>query len=191
MPVHRLEQFVGEMDRRAVAGRCHVQLSGIGFYIGDELGNVVGRDRRIDLQHVGHARHAGDRREVAFQIELGIVEERGVDRIHCGDKQQRVAVRRRRRDRFAGEIAGGAGPVLDDHRLAESAGYELSDQAGDNVGRAAGRESENQPDRAARIGLRACDTRQGRQSGGARRKTKKLPASQSQITAIHTSRRRG
>ena len=32
---HGLEQLTGQVDRCAIAGRCHVQLAGIGFGIGD------------------------------------------------------------------------------------------------------------------------------------------------------------
>jgi hypothetical protein len=142
------------MDRRAVAGRSHVQLAGIGFGVGDELGDIVGRNGRVDVQHVRHARDAGDRREITLQIELEVIKERRVDRVDGSHEKQRVTVGRRARDRFTGEIAGCAGPILDDHRLADPVGHLLRDQARHDVGRAAGGKAQDQPYRTARIGLR-------------------------------------
>ena len=78
---HHLEQLAGDMLRRAVAGRRHVDLAGIGFGIGDELGNRLGRNRWIDLHDDGHADDARDRRDVADEIEIELVVERRVDRV--------------------------------------------------------------------------------------------------------------
>src|SRR5262245_2743404 len=41
---HYLEQFGREVHRGPAAGRDHVDLAGIGFGIGDELGNGLGRE---------------------------------------------------------------------------------------------------------------------------------------------------
>ena len=41
------------------------------------------RNRRVHLHHVGHAHDAGDRREVADEIEIELVVERRVDRQGC------------------------------------------------------------------------------------------------------------
>ena len=64
---------------------------------------------------------------------------------------QRVAVRRGIGDIASAERAAGAGPVLDDHRLAEI-GLQLgANETGHNVAGAAGGEINDQMDRPARI----------------------------------------
>ena len=78
---HHLEQFAGDMGRRSVAGRRHVDLARIGLGIGDELGNGLGRNRWIDHHDIGHADDACDRRDVADEIEIELVVERRVDRV--------------------------------------------------------------------------------------------------------------
>ena len=71
-----------------------------------------------------------------------------------GPEQQRVAVGRRLGDHLTRDIAVGAGTVLDHHRLAEPHGQRLRQQAGNDVGRAAGRKRHHELDRADRIVLR-------------------------------------
>src|SRR2546422_6104935 len=43
-----LEQLAGDMQRRPDPARAHVDLARTGFGIGNELGNRLRRDRRID-----------------------------------------------------------------------------------------------------------------------------------------------
>ena len=50
---HHLEQLAGDVVRRPVASRRHVELAGIGLGIGDELGNGLGRNRWIHLHDIG------------------------------------------------------------------------------------------------------------------------------------------
>ena len=52
-------------------------------------------------------------------------------------------------ERLRGELAAGAGLVLDDDRLAEHLAQPLGQQPGDGIGAAAGGEADQQPDRAA------------------------------------------
>ena len=66
----------------------------------------------------------------------------------------RVAVGRRARDPADADGAAGAGRVLDDDGLAERAAHALGHDAGDGVGRTAGRERHDHGDRPRRIGLR-------------------------------------
>ena len=54
------------------------------------------------------------------------------------DQQQRVAVGGSAHDRLGGDIAAGAGPVLDDEWLAKPLRQPLTHQARDNVWHAAG-----------------------------------------------------
>ena len=74
-----LEQFAGHVDRRAVAGRRHVELAGIGLGVGDQFGDRLDRQRRVHHHHVGKADDARDRLDIAQEIEIELVVERGVD----------------------------------------------------------------------------------------------------------------
>src|SRR5581483_9749506 len=69
---HELEQLAGDVRHAAVARRCHVDLAGIGLRVGDELGNGFGRHARIDHHDLGYAHDAGNRRNVANEIETEI-----------------------------------------------------------------------------------------------------------------------
>ena len=105
-------------------------------------GTRLGRNRRIYHHDVGAADDARDRRDVADEIEIELVVERRVDRVRRTDQEQRVAVRGRAHDRLGGDIAAGARPVLDDELLAEPLRQPLTHQAREDVGRAAGGESQ-------------------------------------------------
>ena len=163
-------------DVGAVAGRRHVDLARIGLGVGDELGNGLGRNRWIDHHDNGNAADARDRRDVADEIEIELVVERRVDRVRRSDQEERIAVRRRAHDRLGGDIAASARPVLDDELLAEPLRQPLTDQARDDVGRAAGGEADDDAHRPRRIGLRPRDARHGRQRGSARGQMQKLSA---------------
>src|SRR5262252_7014394 len=101
------------------AGRGHADLARIGLGIGDELGNRLGRNRWMYRYDVGLPVNAGDRRDVADEIETKLVIERGVDGIPTADHEQRVAVRRCAHDRIGADIAAAARSVLDDKLLTE------------------------------------------------------------------------
>ena len=89
---HHLEQLAGDMWPWFRCRPRHVDLAGICFGVGDELGNGLGRNRRIHLHDIGHAHDAGDRRNVANEIEIELVVERRVDRVRRSDQEERVAV---------------------------------------------------------------------------------------------------
>ena len=118
-------------------------------------GDRVRRHRRVHHHRVGHVGEQRDRREILHAVERHGGEQRVVHRVHAhGVEQERVAVRRRARDRAGADIAGSAGAVLDHDRLAHRLMQMRCDDARQNVGRAAGRPRHQQRDRAARIGLR-------------------------------------
>ena len=94
-----------------------------------------------------------DRRDVADEIEIEFVVERRVDRVAATDQEQRVAVRRRSYDDFGADITAGTRPVLDDEWLAEPLRQPLTDQAREDVGRAARGKADNHVHRPRRIGL--------------------------------------
>jgi hypothetical protein len=77
--------------------------------------------------------HAGDRRDVAEEIELQILIERCVDGVGRDRHQHGVAIRRGARGGFSAEIAAGARPIVDNELLAELLGQPLSSQARDDV----------------------------------------------------------
>ena len=140
---HRHEQLGRQMDGGAVAGGGIADLAGIGFRIGDELGDGLGRHRRVHLHDVRPIRDAGDRRDVVEEVVRQLLVERGVDRVRRRDDHQRVAVGRRRDDRLRRHIAAGARPVLHDDLLAEPVRQTLRHDARHDVGRPAGRESDD------------------------------------------------
>jgi hypothetical protein len=85
--------------------------------------------------------------------------------VHGGE--QRVAVGRRLGDHLRGDDRVGAGPVLDDDRLAEIFAQPLPDHAGENVGRPAGRERHHDADRPLGIARRRIGgLRAGRRDAG-------------------------
>ena len=152
---HHLEQFAGHMTGRAVAGRRHGDFARIGLGVSDEFRNCLGREFGVDHDDIGQTRGARDRRDVANEI---VVERRPVqcrvDDVRRADRQQRIAVGGRTHDGLGGDIARGAGPILDDDRLTETLLQPLPDHAGEKVRRAAGRKADQNADRPRRIGVR-------------------------------------
>jgi hypothetical protein len=114
---------------------------------------------------VGFTAKACDRCDVADEIEIELVVERGVDRVRRSDKEKRIAVRRCAHDYPCGYVAACTGSVLDDKWLAQLFGQPLTHQARQDVGRTAWRKADDDMYRPRRIGLRPCDARYGRQSG--------------------------
>jgi hypothetical protein len=92
-----------------------------------------------------------DRREIAQRVERHAAVEMWIDRDLAVRKQPyRVAVGRRLGDQLGGDVAVRARPVLDDHRLAERLRQLLRQHARRDVGRAAGRDRNDEADRARR-----------------------------------------
>ena len=150
---HRHEQLTREMDRRAVAGGRKTDLAGIGLGVGDEFGDGLRRHRGMDLHHIWPVREARDRHDVFEKIVGKLAVERRVDGVRRRDKQQRVTVRRRRDDRLRRDIAPRPGSVLHDHLLTQPFRQRLRHDAGDDVGRPAGRKADDQAQGTRRIGL--------------------------------------
>jgi hypothetical protein len=78
-------------------------------------------------QHAGTARNRGDWSEVADNIEIECLIERGVPCIGGSGEKERVAVRRRFGDCFGGKRAAGARAILDDKLLAKVLRQPLGD----------------------------------------------------------------
>ena len=87
------------------------------------------------------------------RIELEIVVQCCIDGVGRYGHQHGVAVRRRARGSFGGEIATGSWPIINDELLAELLSQPLCGQARDNVGPATGREAHNDLHGSRRIGL--------------------------------------
>ena len=173
---HHLEQFGGDVGDPADAARTVGELARIRLGIGDELGNRLGRNRWMYHHDKGTADEARDRRDVADEIEIELVVKRRIDRVRRTDQEQRVAVRRRAHDRLGGDVAAGARPVLDDEWLAEPLRQPLTDQAREDVVRAAGGKADDDAHRPRRIGLRPSEARHGRERGSTRCQMQKLAA---------------
>jgi hypothetical protein len=93
----------------------------------------------------------GDRCDVAQKIVIEIVVDRGVDGVRRPDQKERIPVARRSHDGLSGDVAGGAGPVLDDDRLTQLAGKPFPYQAPENVVGAAGWKADDEVYRTCRI----------------------------------------
>ncbi len=110
--------------------------------------------RRIGVEHEVDAVDRRHRRDVAHEVVAEVLHQRRVDGVRRRGEEQRVAVGRRPHHRFGAERAAGAGPVLDHDGLAQLPRQPLRGKPRDDVDLAAGRETDDQLDRASRIGLR-------------------------------------
>src|SRR5262245_30805799 len=87
-----------------------------------------------------------------------------------------MAVGGRTRHCLDGDVARSTRPVLDDEWLAETLRQPLTNQAREDVRRAARGEADNDAHRSRRIGLRPRDTRSRWQYGRARGQMQKISA---------------
>ena len=93
-PVMKLNSSPATCCDEPTAAGGEVDFARIGFGVGDEFGNGLGRERRIHLHDQRQQVDAGDRRDVADEIVIELRVERGVDFVGRGRPQQRVAVGR-------------------------------------------------------------------------------------------------
>src|SRR6516165_6160918 len=114
--------------------------------------------------HVRYPHDTADRCDVPNKIETEVCVECGVNRIRGANLQKRIAIGGCLHDRFGGDIAGSARPVLDHELLAKSLRQPLTHEACDDVGSPASREADDDAHRSRRIGLRSCDPRDNRAS---------------------------
>src|SRR5262249_60235037 len=116
------------MGWTSAASRRHADLAWIGFGVGNEFRNRLGRNGWVHRYQKGPL---DDRNgcDVADEIEIEVVIEGRVD---CGSSirtKERIAVSGRTYDCFGGDIAGGAWPVLDDECVTEPLCERLAHQA--------------------------------------------------------------
>ena len=130
-----------------------VELARLCFRPGDQLLQRLGAVGGEHRQHRYGLGRQGDRHEVVERIvgqalvEKLVHHQRRIDR-----HEQRVAVGRRLRGRLGADQRVGAGPVLDQDRLAPVLAHLLADDARHDVARAARRERHDDADRPVGIG---------------------------------------
>lgn len=112
----------------------------------------------------------------------------GVDGVHRGSQQQRVAVWGRTHHRVGRNIGGGTRLVLDDKWLTESLGQPLAQQPRQDVAQAAGRETGDDPHRSGRVILRPRKPRASPESNCRDAALKKPAASQFHNVLPHKGR---
>ena len=104
-----LEQLAHHVRDRAVAGRRIGQLAGFALGQLDEVGDVPGRDFRVDGHDVGHGGQVRDGREVLLAIERQVRVDGRVDAVRAdGGDSQGIAVRRAAGNKGAADRAAGA-----------------------------------------------------------------------------------
>jgi len=113
----------------------------------DQLGGVLGRDRRMHQAEQRRPHDIGDRREVGDEIVIELLIKRIVDGVDGVRHEQRMAVRGRPRRHLGADVVAAAGPVLDHEGLPEPLGQPLRNEARDEVGAAAGRGRDQDADR--------------------------------------------
>src|SRR6266540_4017088 len=99
------------MARASNLARRHVDLAWISLGISDELRDRASWNRWIHQHDVGHDNNAGDRRDVADEIEVELVIECRVDRVRGGGQEESVAVGRRAHDRLGADIGAATRPL--------------------------------------------------------------------------------
>jgi hypothetical protein len=119
MPVSILNSSPETCDAVPLPADAMVSFSRIGFGVGDEFWQGLGRTRYGHGHDQGFAGQRRHRREVAGEIESEITVKRRVDRIGRRRHEQRVAVRCRLRHGIGGDIGAGSGPIFDDEGLTQ------------------------------------------------------------------------
>ena len=143
------------MRDRAGAGAAEAHCARIGRGVGDQVLERVGLEVLADQQHHRRARHQHDRFEVDARIVGQILVQPDAGGMRAEISQHHgVAVGRRFGDAGGADRAAGTGDVLDHDLLGECLTHMLPENAGENVGRPAGRERHHHGDGARRIRLR-------------------------------------
>ena len=149
------ECLADKVAEAANARRTVIELAGVLSRVLDELSHVLRRHGRVDRHRVGHGGDLADEAEV---LERVVAQIGAHDRVHYvrrdGGDAEGVTVGRGIGDRLGADRAAGAAAVVDDERLPKLASHALGGDAADDVGRAAGRERDDQRDGLRRIRLR-------------------------------------
>ena len=140
------EERAGQVADRAIPLGGHGQLAVRLPRPGDEPRHVPGGRGGIDHQHLGRAHRFDDRGEVPHRVEAHAGIDRRVDGERVGPDHQRQPIRPAAGDQFEGEVAAGAGMVLDHHGLPDARGKVPPEQPGEDVLAAARRHRHNDAD---------------------------------------------
>ena len=146
----RLEQLSHQlMGCRSAACVC---LVGVFLHVVDKLPHSVSWNVIVDGQDKWIRSHDGNRRKV-----IGGIPQLGVDRRIDGNRRngshdQSVTIRRRSGGKLRADDRLRAGLVLNHDRLAECLGQFLTDNARNDIHRAARRHRDDDPDRAVGVG---------------------------------------
>src|SRR6516165_7490387 len=103
------------------AARRHADVAEITFGVSDELGNRASWYRWIHHHNVRLAADGRDRRDVPDEIEIEFVVEQRAGYGRCTDKQERITIRGRFRDRLSADSGARAGPIFDDEKAGQAA----------------------------------------------------------------------
>ena len=115
-----LEQFAGEMRRRADAGRGEVEPSRFGLGEIDQVLHGPHREHWVNGENLRRGTDHADRSEVLDRVVWQLLLQDRIDReSRRARKKQRVAIGRGSRADFGADDAAGAGAVVDDDLLAE------------------------------------------------------------------------
>src|SRR5215831_13336726 len=152
------------MGWAAIAARAHVDPTGVGLSIGDEIGNGRNRKLRVHLHDMGHSHDARDRRNVSDEVVVEFVKQRRVDRGGAPDYEKRITICRCARDRLDADIAAAAWAILDDKLLADALRQPSPYQARGSVVHGTSSKGDDDAYRPRRIGLRPSEARDQRRS---------------------------
>ncbi len=144
-------------------------MPGFCFRHGDQFVHRLGLEIGIDHQHLDQVKQVDDRRDLLGIERKSLEEVLVVDHRIGIDDADRVAVRLRILAGARADIAGAAGTILDDQRLAEALVHFLAEHAHEDVADAAGARGGEHVDRAGRVvvgegGRRAARQRRRRSS---------------------------
>src|SRR6266850_260599 len=99
------------MSWGSIASGGHIDLARVGFGISDEIGNGLGREGRIDHYDKRRTDNACDRRNIANEIEIEVVIERGINCVRRSAIKERVAIGQRFHDALSSDISASARPI--------------------------------------------------------------------------------
>jgi hypothetical protein len=152
----QVEEFASDMRIGADSCAAVVKRARPCFREIDEIAHRVRGHRGMHRQHRRRRRQVRNRREIVHHVVRHAAVEKSI-----GHQRQRVdrdcvAIRRRTRDGFHPDIAGGAAAIFDYHLLPQQLGQPGADDPSDDIDAAAGRERRDQTNRLVRVivGLR-------------------------------------
>ena len=161
-------EFADDLADRGQAAAAELHRLVLGLDPGGQLGQRGDGHGRMDDEGGGHRADIGQVIEAGQRVVAVAGHQRGRDRQRRRVRhEQRVAVGGRLRHQRGADGRAGAGLVLDDHGLAQPLGQRGRDQPRGDVAGAAGREGDDQSQRACGPGGVAARPMRGRARGSA------------------------